>query len=32
VLGWINYQTPKRPYFEAWFDDLALDDERVGCE
>lgn len=31
VLGWINYQTPKTPY-ESWFDDLALDDARIGCE
>jgi hypothetical protein len=29
-LGWINYQTPKTPY-EAWFDDLAIDDQRIGC-
>lgn len=29
-LGWINYQTPKMPY-EAWFDDLAIDDARIGC-
>ena len=31
LLGWINYQTPTRPY-ETWFDDLAIDDRRVGCD
>jgi hypothetical protein len=31
VVGWINYQTPQPPYYEAWFDDLAIDDERIGC-
>lgn len=30
-LGWINYQTPKTPY-EAWFDDLAIGDARIGCD
>jgi hypothetical protein len=32
VVGWINYQTPKMPYYQAWFDDLAIDDNRIGCE
>jgi hypothetical protein len=31
AVGWINYQTPQPPYYEAWFDDLAIDDERIGC-
>lgn len=30
VLGWINYQQADPPY-EAWFDDLVIDDERIGC-
>jgi hypothetical protein len=32
IVGWINYQTPKQPYYQAWFDDLAIDDARIGCE
>ena len=32
AVGWINYQTPQPPYYEAWFDDLAIDDDRIGCE
>jgi hypothetical protein len=32
ALGWINYQTPTPPYYEAWFDDLAIDAQRVGCD
>ena len=32
VVGWINYQMPKPPYYETWFDDLAIDDKQVGCE
>jgi hypothetical protein len=32
AVGWINYQTPEPPYYEAWFDDLAIDDDRVGCD
>jgi hypothetical protein len=32
IVGWINYQTPKMPYNQAWFDDLAIDDNRIGCE
>jgi len=32
AVGWINYQTPQPPYYEAWFDDLAIDDDRVGCD
>ncbi len=30
VVGWINYQSPSVPN-EAWFDDLAIDDVRIGC-
>lgn len=30
IVGWINYQSPSTPN-EGWFDDLALDDERIGC-
>lgn len=30
IVGWINYQSPSVPN-EGWFDDLALDDERIGC-
>ena len=29
-LGWNNYQSAA-PGFTAWFDDFALDDQRVGC-
>ena len=32
AVGWINYQTPDPPYYEAWFDDLAIDDSRIGCD
>ena len=31
ALGWRNYQTPDTPY-TSYFDDLAIDDARVGCE
>lgn len=31
ALGWRNYQMPPTPY-DSYFDDLAIDDERVGCE
>jgi hypothetical protein len=31
IVGWINYQSPSVPN-EGWFDDLAIDDERIGCE
>lgn len=31
VVGWINYQSPSVPNV-GWFDDLALDDERIGCD
>jgi hypothetical protein len=31
AVGWRNYQTADTPY-ESWFDDLAIDDERIGCE
>jgi hypothetical protein len=30
-IGWINYQQAP-PGFTAWIDDVALDDERIGCE
>lgn len=30
IVGWINYQSPSVPN-EGWFDDLAIDDERIGC-
>jgi hypothetical protein len=30
-IGWINYQTSP-PGFTAWIDDIALDDERIGCD
>ncbi len=29
-VGWINYQTAP-PGFTAWIDDVALDDDRIGC-
>lgn len=31
IVGWINYQSPSSPN-EGWFDDLALDEERIGCD
>jgi hypothetical protein len=31
IVGWINYQSPSTPN-EGWFDDIALDDERIGCD
>jgi hypothetical protein len=31
ALGWRNYQTATTPY-ESYFDDLALDDARIGCD
>ncbi|MBN8610051.1 MAG: hypothetical protein J0L92_05685 [Deltaproteobacteria bacterium] len=31
ALGWRNYQMPPTPY-DSFFDDLAFDDTRVGCE
>lgn len=31
IVGWINYQSPSTPN-EGWFDDLAIDDEQIGCE
>ncbi len=31
ALGWRNYQTPDTPY-TSYFDDLAIDDARVGCD
>lgn len=30
-IGWINYQAAP-PGFVAWLDDVAFDDERIGCE
>lgn len=30
-VGWRNYQVAGTPY-ESWFDDLAIDDERIGCD
>ncbi|WP_437907696.1 hypothetical protein WME95_07280 [Sorangium sp. So ce327] len=30
-VGWNNYQSAP-PGFTAWIDDVALDDERIGCE
>jgi hypothetical protein len=32
IVGWIDYQTSKMPYNQAWFDDLAMDDNRIGCD
>ena len=32
VLGWVSYQTTGAPYNQAWLDDLAIDDNRIGCE
>ena len=31
IVGWINYQSPSAPN-EGWFDDLAIDEERIGCD
>lgn len=31
ALGWRNYQTPDRAYV-SYFDDLAIDDARIGCD
>lgn len=31
ALGWTNYQTAP-PGFTAWYDDFAIDDERIGCD
>ena len=31
ALGWRNYQMATTPY-QSYFDDLALDDTRIGCE
>ena len=30
-IGWINYQDAP-PGFTAWIDDVALDDQRIGCQ
>lgn len=32
VLGWVSYQTTAAPYNQAWIDDLAIDDSRIGCQ
>jgi hypothetical protein len=29
-IGWNNYQSAP-PGFTAWIDDIAIDDERIGC-
>ncbi len=31
IVGWIDYQSPSTPN-EGWFDDLAIDDSRIGCD
>lgn len=31
IVGWIDYQSPSTPN-EGWYDDLAIDDERIGCD
>ncbi|MEM6991066.1 MAG: hypothetical protein AAF721_11225 [Myxococcota bacterium] len=31
TLGWTNYQDAP-PGYAAWYDDFALDDERIGCD
>jgi hypothetical protein len=31
-VGWNNYQKATNPGFSAWIDDVALDDQRIGCE
>ena len=31
ALGWRNYQEATTPY-ESYFDDLAIDDTRIGCD
>jgi hypothetical protein len=31
AVGAIFYQTPPAPIV-VWFDDLAIDDERIGCQ
>lgn len=31
ALGWRNYQDATTPY-ESYFDDLAIDDARIGCD
>lgn len=30
-VGWVNYQQAA-PGFTAWIDEIAFDDERIGCE
>lgn len=30
-VGWVNYQQAA-PGFTAWIDELAFDDQRIGCE
>lgn len=31
TLGWTNYQTAP-PGFTAWYDDFAIDEQRIGCD
>lgn len=31
-VGWNNYQKATNPGFSAWIDDVAFDDQRIGCE
>jgi hypothetical protein len=30
-FGWTEYQPPRTP-FEVWLDDIAVDDQRIGCD
>jgi hypothetical protein len=30
-VGWVNYQSAP-PGFTAWIDEIAFDDERIGCD
>jgi hypothetical protein len=32
VLGWVSYQSTGAPYNQAWLDDLAINDTRIGCD
>ncbi len=31
TLGWTNYQSAP-PGFTAWYDDFAIDEQRIGCD
>jgi hypothetical protein len=31
AVGWRNYQTATTPY-QSYFDDIAIDDTRIGCD